>query len=123
MQVTDQNLEIAIGRMLQFGVMLAAAVVLLGGILYLRQETGPLPDYHHFHGEVAALRSPATTIVNALHGNAQSIIQFGLLLLIATPIARVVLAATGFGFERDRLYVCISLIVLGVLLFSLLHAV
>ena len=39
MQVTDQKLEIAIGRMLQAGVLLAAAVVFIGGLLYLRQET------------------------------------------------------------------------------------
>ena len=48
-------------------------------------------------------------------------VQLGLLLLIATPIARVVLAAVGFAFERDRMYVVVSLIVLAVLLFSLLH--
>jgi uncharacterized membrane protein len=123
MQITDQKLEVAIGRMLQFGVLLAAAVVFLGGILYLRQETGPRPDYSHFHGESAGLISPASIITNAFYGDPQSIIQLGLLLLIATPIARVVLAAVGFLLERDRLYFWISLIVLAVLLYSLLHAV
>jgi uncharacterized membrane protein len=59
---------------------------------------------------------------DARHGDTTSIIQLGLLLLIATPIARVILAAVGFLFERDRLYFCISLIVLAVLLYSLLHA-
>ena len=61
-------------------------------------------------------------MTNAFHGRARSIIQLGLLLLIATPIARVVLAAVGFAFERDHLYVCVSLIVLAVLLYSLWHA-
>jgi uncharacterized membrane protein len=56
-----------------------------------------------------------------MHGDAQSIIQLGLLLLIATPIARVILAAVGFLLERDRLYFWVSLIVLAVLLYSLLH--
>jgi len=123
MQVTDQKLEIAIGRMLQAGVLLAAAVVLVGGILYLRQETGPRPDYSHFTGVAERLRAPAEIATNALHGKARSIIQFGLLLLIATPIARVALAAVGFFFERDHLYVWVSLIVLAVLLYSLMHAV
>jgi uncharacterized membrane protein len=122
MQVTDQKLEAAIGRMLQAGVFLAAAVVLLGGVLYLRQETGPRPDFSHFTGVAETLRSPACIVSNAFHGNARSIIQFGLLLLIATPIARVVLAAVGFLFERDRLYFWVSAIVLVVLLYSLLHA-
>ena len=123
MQLTDQKLEIAIGRMLQIGVLLAATVVLIGGVLYLRQETGPRPDYSHFTGVAEKFRSPAEIVPNALHGRARSIIQLGLLLLIATPIARVILAAVGFLIERDRLYVCVSLLVLAVLLYSLLHVV
>ena len=122
MQVTDQKLEAAIGRMLQIGVMLAAAVVFLGGILYLRQVTGPGPDYSHFGTGVAErFRSPAEIVSYAFHGRARDIIQLGLLILIATPIARVVFAAVGFLLEKDYLYVCISLIVLAVLLYSLLH--
>jgi uncharacterized membrane protein len=120
-QVTDQKLEVAIGRLLQAGVLLAAAVVLVGGVLYLHRDTGPRPDYSHFTGVAEALRSPSAIAGNALHGDPQSIIQLGLLLLIATPIARVALAAAGFLFERDRLYFWVSLIVLAVLLFSLLH--
>src|SRR5215475_4881281 len=98
MQLTDQKLEIAIGRMLQIGVLLAATVVFIGGVLYLRQETAPRPDYSHFTGGVAErFRSPVEIVTNAFHGRARSIIQLGLLLLIATPIARVVLAAVGFA--------------------------
>jgi uncharacterized membrane protein len=122
MQITDQKLEVAIGRMLQAGVMLAALVVLIGGILYLRQSSGPRPDYIHFHGESDNLRSPAKIFVLAVHGNPEAIIQFGLLLLIATPIFRVVVAAAGFALEKDSMYVWVSLIVLAVLLFSLWHS-
>jgi uncharacterized membrane protein len=68
------------------------------------------------------LRSPVDIFNDARHGDARSIIQLGLLLLIATPVARVILAAVGFLFERDRLYFFVSLIVLAVLLYSLLHA-
>jgi uncharacterized membrane protein len=121
LQVTDQKLEIAIGRMLQTGVLIAATVVLVGGILYLHQATGPRPDYSHFTVVAEALRSPVGIVSSAMHGDAQSIIQLGLLLLIATPIARVILAAVGFLLERDRLYFWVSLIVLAVLLYSLLH--
>ena len=122
MQLTDQKLEVAIGRMLQIGVFLAAAVVLLGGILYLHQETGPRPDYSHFTGVAERFRSPSEIVSYAFQGRARDIIQLGILLLIATPVARVVLAAAGFLVERDRMYFLVSLIVLGVLLYSLLHA-
>jgi uncharacterized membrane protein len=45
--------------------------------------------------------------------------QLGLLLLIATPIARVMFSAVAFAMERDRMYVGFTLIVLAVLLYSL----
>lgn len=122
MQLTDQKLENIIGRMLQAGVLLAALVVLLGGILYLRPHTGLHPDYASFHGVSENLRSPAHIVTLAAHGNADGIIQFGLLLLIATPIFRVVVAAAGFLMEHDRMYFWISLIVLAVLIYSLWHS-
>ena len=49
----------------------------------------------------------------ALHS--EGIIQFGLLLLILTPVARVAMAIVGFSLERDRLYTVVSLIVLLIL--------
>ena len=53
------------------------------------------------------------------HFHGQAIIQFGLLLLIATPVARVAFSAVGFAIERDSMYVVITLIVLAILLYSL----
>jgi uncharacterized membrane protein len=49
----------------------------------------------------------------------RGIIQFGLLLLIATPIARVAFSVVAFAIQRDRLYVVATLIVLAVLMYSL----
>lgn len=117
----DRKMEISMGHLLRTGVVLAAVVVLLGGILYLRQMHGPRPDYATFHGAAPALRSPAGVISLLPSGNSKAIIQFGLLLLIATPIARVVFAALGFFAEKDWLYAAVSLTVLLVLLYSLLH--
>jgi uncharacterized membrane protein len=122
MRVTDENLEIAIGRMLQGGVLLAAAVVLVGGLFYLvHAPAGPRPDYSHFHGVADGLRHPGGIWHGVLHGDAESVIQLGLLLLIATPVVRVMLAGVGFLMERDQLYVWVSAIVLAVLLYSLWH--
>jgi uncharacterized membrane protein len=59
-------------------------------------------------------------VQGAARGRSLSIIQLGLLLLIATPIARVVFSVAAFAWERDFMYVGISLIVLIVLLYSLL---
>jgi uncharacterized membrane protein len=121
MRVTDENLEIAIGRTLQTGVLLAAAVVLIGGVLYLFHASSPRPDYSHFHGVAEHLRTPSGIWHGVLHADAESVIQFGLLLLIATPVVRVILAGIGFQLERDQLYVWVSAAVLAVLLYSLWH--
>jgi uncharacterized membrane protein len=43
-----------------------------------------------------------------------------MLLLMATPIARVALCAFAFFEQRDRLYVGVTLVVLAVLLYSLI---
>jgi uncharacterized membrane protein len=56
----------------------------------------------------------------AFHGRGRGIIQLGLLLLIATPVARVAFSVVGFALERDRIYVGVTLIVLAVLMYSLL---
>ena len=122
MPLTDEKLELAIGRTLQTGVLLAAAVVLIGGVMFLfHAPSGPRPDYRHFHGVAAHLRTPWGIWPGVVHGDAESVIQLGLLLLIATPVVRVILAGVGFLMERDQLYAWVSAVVLAVLLYSLWH--
>jgi uncharacterized membrane protein len=109
------------GRLLQAGVLIASIVVLVGGVLYLILNRHHPTDYRVFRSEPSDLRNPIQLLHLVAKGNAAAIIQLGILLLIATPIARVIFAIVGFTLERDRLYVLISLIVLSVLIFGLLH--
>ncbi|HUY80992.1 MAG TPA: DUF1634 domain-containing protein [Acidobacteriaceae bacterium] len=121
-KLTDEKLELAVGRMLQTGVLLAAVVVLTGGILFLiHAPAGARTNYSHFHAVAQHLRRPNEIWHGVMHGDAGSVIQLGLLLLIATPVMRVVLAGVGFLMERDKLYFWVSAIVLAVLLYSLWH--
>lgn len=117
----DRRLEILIGRLLQTGVLIASIVVLTGGILYLRAHAHTLTDYRSFEPSAASLASPRTLIHGLATADPAAIIELGILLLIATPIARVAFAAIGFAVERDKLYVLVSLAVLAVLLLSLFH--
>ncbi|MGZ4825298.1 MAG: DUF1634 domain-containing protein [Terriglobales bacterium] len=117
---SDERLEIIIGNLLRIGVAASAAVVLAGGVLYLLKYGGETVDYRTFHGEPENLRSLSGIVHAAAAGHPAGIIQAGLLLLIATPIARVIFSAFGFLKERDYRYVVITLIVLGVLLYSIL---
>lgn len=116
---SDERLARWIGNLLRLGVATAAAVVLMGGVAYLARHGLEAPSYHAFHGEPSELRTVGGIVGAASGLGARAIIQLGLLLLIATPIARVAFAALGFALERDRTYVMVSLIVLATLLFSL----
>jgi uncharacterized membrane protein len=118
----DHRLEIIIGNLLRAGVLLAAAVVFAGGALYLAQHHGQPVNYRTFVAGGPDTRTLAGILRSAMHLHSEGIIQFGLLLLIATPVARVALAVVGFALERDRLYALVSLIVLAILAFSLMHA-
>jgi uncharacterized membrane protein len=116
---TDQQVEQFLGNLLRIGVLLAAAVVLLGGIVYLVHEGAATPDYERFHGEPPPLRTVGGVVAEARTLDGKGVIQLGLLLLIAVPVARVAFSVLAFALQRDRVYVLVTLLVLGVLLFSL----
>jgi uncharacterized membrane protein len=117
-QWTDTKVESIIGQLLITGVLLSALVVALGGFLFLRQHGAAAPHYHLFQGEPEELRSVRSIFTGAAHLESSAVIQLGLLLLIATPIARVMFTVAAFALERDHTYVVITLIVLAVLLYS-----
>lgn len=110
------------GNLLRSGVMLAATIVLVGGIAYLIQDGATTPHYRVFRGEPADLRHISGIIADALELRSRGLIQFGLLLLVATPIARVVFSVFAFARQRDLTYVGLTLIVLCVLIYSLAGA-
>ena len=117
---TDEHIEIIIGNLLKSGVILSSSVVLFGGILYLVRHGHGLPQYHVFAGVPESLRSVQGVLRQVSHFSARAIIQLGILLLIATPVARVAFAAVAFAVERDKLYVVLTLVVLTILLCSLI---
>ena len=109
-----------IGQLLRTGVIVAAAIVLLGGTVYLIRHHVPVMSYQIFQGEPEELRSISGIVHEALHFSGRGLIQFGLLILIATPVARVVFSLLAFLYERDWTYVVVTAMVLALLLYSLL---
>ena len=116
---SDEQVEQFIGTLLRVGVIVAATVGALGGVLYLVQHGMQPVSYAEFRGESDDLRGVTGIVRGALALRAMSIVQLGLLLLIATPIARVALALAAFVLQRDRAYVAITAVVLALLLISL----
>jgi uncharacterized membrane protein len=116
---TDEDVDHVLGRVLQIGVSVAAAIVLCGGAIYLAKRADLRPDYRVFRGEPIDLRTLSGILADARDGSGRGLIQLGLLVLIATPIARVLFSVIGFVRQRDWLYVGITVIVLALLAFSL----
>lgn len=117
---SKRRLDEIVGLLLRTGVLIAAFFVLTGGVLYLLRQNGPIPNYHVFHGEPEELRSVSGVVHAALALRGEGLIQFGLLILIATPIARVAFSLFAFLYQKDWVYVAVTLVVLGLLLYSLL---
>jgi uncharacterized membrane protein len=117
----DRRMETTMGRLLQLGVLLASAVVVAGGLLYCKRYSRGVVSYHTFASKPMDLFHPGEFLREVAAGDAVALIMLGILLLIATPIARVVFAVVAFAAERDRLYVAISLVVLAVLMLGLFH--
>jgi len=116
---TDRKVENLVGNLLRAGVSLAALIVLIGGVVYLARHGSEPADYRVFHGEPNQIRTISGVLQQTVAFQGRGIIQLGLLLLIATPVARVALSIFGFAAERDRMYVVFATIVLVILLYSL----
>ena len=117
--IDSERLDTIIGNLLRTGVGLAAALVFTGGLIYLFRHGAETPGYAVFRGEPADLRTLTGILHDVQSLRGRGIIQLGLLVLIATPIARVAFLAYIFLRQRDMLYTTVALIVLALLAFSL----
>jgi uncharacterized membrane protein len=117
---SDRDIQQIIGTLLRYGVLSSLAITLIGGALYLfHHGMDAMPDYHTFTGTANAYTSLATILNGVLHFDVKEVVQFGVIVLIATPILRVAMSLVAFALEKDRLYVIISLIVLAIITTSL----
>jgi uncharacterized membrane protein len=116
----DRRIEVVLGNLLRAGVLISAAVVLWGASIYLFRHADEPANYRVFKGEPSEFRTIPGVVRSVISGQGRGWIQLGLLLLIATPIARVASSIVGFALERDRLYVAFTLTVFVILLYSLL---
>ncbi|MEJ2050958.1 MAG: DUF1634 domain-containing protein [Calditrichota bacterium] len=119
-QVRIEDIQKFISKILITGVIISTLFVLAGGLLYLISSGSGIPKYHVFKGEPAGMKSILAIIKNLFTLRSEDIIQFGLLLLMLTPVARVLFTVITFLHEKDYIYVLVTFIVLSVLCFSLI---
>ncbi|MDR2853748.1 MAG: DUF1634 domain-containing protein [Prevotellaceae bacterium] len=127
---SQKNIETLIGNSLRIGVMLSLGFCVLGGIVYLFQHQGIMPDYkavvHHesdFAGAAPYLRNISSIVSHIFQFDGAAMVQFGVILLIATPIVRVLLSLVAFALEKDKTYIVITAIVLLVILSNMLFGI
>ena len=116
---SERGIEQLIGRLLQLGVLVAGAVVAVGGTALLMQHGSAPADFRTFRGATEPLHDIGSIVRGVMQLDSRAIVQLGLVLLIATPVARVALTFVAFLFRRDRLYAALTLLVLALLIYGL----
>ena len=119
---TEAELDVRMGRLLQWGVTLAALVMVCGAAVFLFHNAERAPNYRTFRVVSSPLHSLRGILGEARRGDGRGLIQLAVLLIVATPISRVIFAAYGFARMRDWLYVLISMTVLCLLLVAIVHS-
>lgn len=121
------DMEMYVGKILRYGVFTACIITLFGGLIYVIQSHGVMPNYtpvsghpSQFSGVAEYLREVTTIFPAIFHFNGAAIVQFGVVVLIATPILRVAFSAFAFLIEKDRLYVGITLLVLAIIFLNMI---
>ena len=118
--ISDSQIQGMIGAILRGGVILSSAAVAFGGFIYLFTERNRHPNYLVFRNEQPHYGSILHIFKSACNLEGAPIMLLGLVVLIATPIARLIGAAVGFLLEKDYVYVVISLAVLAIIAISML---
>lgn len=117
--LADKDVQVILGTLLRVGVLISTSIVLIGGIVFLSAHTNEVVSFENFKPEETKFSSVANIFLGLRTFDGLAIIQFGVLLLIFTPIARIVFSIFSFLMEKDYMYVLIGLIVLCIIIASL----
>jgi uncharacterized membrane protein len=115
----DKDIQIILGTLLRVGVIASMTVVFVGALIYLAVHHSDQVDYSKFDPSKSGYSSFYAIAQGLSKLDSRAIIQFGTILLIFTPVTRIVFSIFSFLIERDYLYVLIGLFVLCIILISL----
>jgi uncharacterized membrane protein len=118
----DHAVELIISTILRAGVIISLIVVVGGLVLSFLHHHA----YLHSRPSLQRLTTPGRafprTIKQVLTGvrhlRGEAVIMAGLVLLIATPVLRVAVSILAFVYEKDKTFVILTAIVLGLLILS-----
>jgi uncharacterized membrane protein len=116
-------MNVVISNLLKYGVILSTTLVVLGLVLIAIKTP---PTFPTTVGQLVSSNygkptlDLGTLLSGAASGSPLFVLELGLLILLATPVVRVITSIILFAAEKDGKYVLITLIVFGILLFSIL---
>ena len=117
------TMNAVIGRVLRYGVVVSAVVIVMGAVgLAISQGSTDTSGFLGYNQAVPhdGIDASPSGIISGLASFAPTYwILLGVVLLIATPVVRVLISVILFAAEKDRLYVLITAAVLTQLLFSI----
>lgn len=120
LKAKDKNLALVIGNVMRWGVIVSLSLTFLGGLLYILSHPHEIISYKEYiEKDYSVAEILSKTFSGLLHFDGESLITFGILLLFATPVLRVLFSLIGFILEKDKLYILITLIVLAIIFISL----
>jgi len=125
MGADPHSMDDTISRVLRYGVYLSGAVITIGVILLVVKDqsmdvSGAL-SYDPAQIPHGAFSVDLPTMVQGIFSlDPYSVIELGIILLVGTPVSRVVASALLFAAQGDRTFVYITTGVLCLLLFSIL---
>lgn len=117
---SEHEIDQMVGRLLQVGVLIAAFVVVATIPFFLWSYGHGAASFGTFRPEPSRLRNVGEIVAAALSRDTAALVQLGVLLLIATPIARVALTLVAFLLRRDVVFVALSALVLAILMVGLI---
>jgi uncharacterized membrane protein len=110
-----RSLELAIARILQWGIGVSVVLLLVGAVLMLADGISPLdPSFPPF--------DPREIVAGMLALEPTAFIWLGLAITIATPAARVAASLVGFLREGDRRMAGVAVGILVVIALSVVVA-
>jgi len=117
-ETLDRSIETILGNLLRIGVIIAGSVVIIGAVLFLVRHGLEIPSYHIFKPDSFNFSDFRDLFKGIITFRSVSIMELGILLLIATPILRVLFSVFAFAYEKDYMYVVFTVIVFIILIFS-----
>ena len=119
-----RRLELVVSWVLRLGVAASLTLVVAGMLMTFAQAPAPGSPGSEAVNANGTILTPPPSLSNLprdlVAASGPAWVDLGLIILILTPVMRVAVSAVGFAFQKDRVFVGITLAVLAVLIASFL---